>query len=197
MNTVFRNRNFYFMVFIDAVLVATAYMTAHVLRFEGHISPSGWMTIHKGLLYLVPFKLACFYFFGLYRGMWRYTSIADLKNIFLAVSVSSGVIVLFILYQYRFHGYSRSVYLIDWGLTFLLAGGIRVLIRILLGGYFRSARRVETSSHPLPVKRLLIIGAGNAAEKVLREINETPWSRFTPVGLLDDDRAKQIGRAHV
>ncbi|MDI6616268.1 MAG: nucleoside-diphosphate sugar epimerase/dehydratase, partial [Syntrophaceae bacterium] len=179
-----------------AVLVTAAYMTAHVLRFEGHISPSGWMTIHKGLVYLVPFKLVCFYFFGLYRGMWRYTSIADLKNIFLAVSVSSGVIVLFILYQYRFHGYSRSVYLIDWGLTFLLAGGIRVFIRIMLGGYFRSARRMESSPRSLPVKKLLIIGAGNAAEKVLREINETPWSRFTPVGLLDDDRAKRGKAIH-
>ena len=196
MRTVFRNRNFYFMVFIDAVLITAAYMTAHWLRFEGHISPSDWIKIQKALLYLVPFKLACFYFFGLYRGMWRYTSISDLKNIFIAVSVSSGVIVFFILYQYRFHGYSRSVYLIDWVLTLLLAGGIRVFIRIMLGGYFRFSRRMEPSPHPLPVKRLLIIGAGNAAEKVLREINETPWSRFTPVGLLDDDRAKRGKAIH-
>jgi FlaA1/EpsC-like NDP-sugar epimerase len=196
MKTVLRNRNFYLMLLMDAVLVAAAYVGAHWLRFEGNISPFDWVRIQKDFLYLIPFKLACFYVLGLYRGMWRYTSISDLKNIFMAVSVSSGVIVLFILYQYRFYDYSRSVYLIDWGLTFLLVGGVRVFIRILLGGYFRSSRRLEFSSRPLPVKRLLIIGAGDAAEKVLREINETPWSRFIPVGLLDDDRAKRGKAIH-
>lgn len=196
MRTVIRNRNFYLMLLIDAALVATAYMMAYWLRFEGNISPSDWIRIQHALPYLVPFKLACFFGFGLYQGMWRYTSIADLKNIFKAVSVSSIVIVLFILYQYQFQGHSRSVYLIDWGLTFMLTGGIRLIIRVVLGSPSFSFWRRELPSGDSPVKKLLIIGAGNAAEKVLREIKETSWSRFRPVGLLDDDRNKQGKAIH-
>jgi len=196
MRTVIRNRNFYLMLLMDAALVTAAYIMAHWLRFEGNISLSDWVKIRHALPYLVPFKLACFFAFGLYRGMWRYTSISDLKNILKAVSLSSGVIVLFILYQYRFQGYSRSVYLIDGGLTFMLTAGIRLLIRILMGSSLPSFLRSEKRSDDLPVKRLLIIGAGDAAEKVLREINETPWSRFRPVGLLDDDRTKRGKTIH-
>ncbi|TFG90101.1 MAG: polysaccharide biosynthesis protein, partial [Syntrophobacterales bacterium] len=159
-------------------------------------SPTDWVKIEKALPYLVAFKLACFFALGLYRGMWRYTSIADLKNMLIAASVSSGVIVLFILYQYRFQGYSRSVYLIDWGLTLMFIGGIRLIIRILLGSPPLSFRRQKPPSGDAPAKRLLIVGAGNAAEKVLREINETPWSKFRPVGLLDDDRRKRGKTIH-
>ena len=196
MKAVIRNKNFYLMLLIDAALVAAAYLLAHWLRFEGNISPSDWAKIRHALSYLIPFKLVCFFGFGLYRGMWRYTSIADLKNIFIAVSFSSVTIVLFILYQYQFQGFSRSVYLIDWGLTFMLTGGIRLIIRILLGRPSISFWRRALPPSNLPVKKLLIIGAGNAAEKVLREINETSWSRFRPVGLLDDDRNKQGKAIH-
>ena len=196
MSTIIRNRNFYLMLLLDAALVAAAYIAAHELRFEGDISAADWARIRLALPWLVPFKLACFFVLGLYRGMWRYTSIADLKNIFKAVSLSSGVMVLFILYQYRFQGYSRSVYLIDWGLTFMLTGGIRLFIRVLLGSALVSFGRQEPPPGDVPVKRLLILGAGSAAEKVLREINETPWSRFRPVGLLDDDRRKRGKTIH-
>jgi len=191
-----RNRNFYLMLLIDAVLVMASYIIAYWLRFEGTLSLSDWFRIKILLPYIVPCKLVCFFAFGLYRGMWRYTSISDLKNIFKAASISSMVIVLFILYQYGFQGFSRSVYLIDWGLTFMFTGGVRLLIRVLLGSSHMPFRGQGSSPSDMPVKKLLIIGAGNAGEKVLREINETSWSRFRPVGLLDDDRNKQGKAIH-
>ncbi|MBN2568700.1 MAG: polysaccharide biosynthesis protein [Deltaproteobacteria bacterium] len=196
MKAVVRSRNFYLMLLIDAIFVMVAYMTAYWLRFEGSISPTDWAKIQHALPYLVPFKLACFYAFGLYRGMWRYTSISDVKNIFKAASLSSGAIVLFILYQYRFLGYSRSVYLIDWGLTFMLTSGVRFFLRILLGSPLLSFWRRAPHLSDLPIKKLLIIGAGDAGEKVLREIKETPWSRFRPVGFLDDDQEKHGKEIH-
>jgi len=184
------------MLLIDAVFLTAAYIGAYWLRFDGSITPPDWFRIKILLPYIVLFKLACFFAFGLYRGMWRYTSISDLKNIFKAASLSSGIIVLFILYKYGFQGFPRSVYLIDWGLTFMFTGGARLLIRILLGSPHMPFRGRNFLPSDLPVKKLLIIGAGNAGEKVLREISETPWSRFRPVGLLDDDRRKQGKAIH-
>jgi len=198
MKTLLRNKNFYLMLLADAVLVAAAYIIAHWLRFEGSISLSGWAKIRHALPYLVPLKLVCFFAFGLYRGMWRYTSISDLKNILKAVSLSSAVIVLFILYQYRFEGYSRSVYVIDWGLTFMFVSGFRVLIRILSGSQIVSSltRTRKGPRGDLPLKKLLIIGAGDSGEKVLREIYETQWHRFSPAGFLDDDPRKSGQTIH-
>ena len=197
MRNIIRSKNTYLMLFMDAIFVTAAYIMAHWLRFEGSISPSDWVKMRHALPYLVPLKLACFFAFGLYRGMWRYTSISDLRNILRGVTLSSAVIVLFILYQYRFEGYSRSLYLIDWGLTFLFASGIRVFIRMVSGNTLFSSLAQKSHRGDLPpVRKLLIVGAGDAGEKVLREIYETQSHKFIPVGFLDDDSRKRGKTIH-
>jgi len=192
MKNVIRNKNFYARLLLDAVLVTMAYFSAYLLRFEGQPPLNHWAQFKSTLPFLIPFKLICFFIFGLYRGMWRYTSLVDLRNIFNASSLSSIIIVLSILFLYRFHGYSRSVFVIDWVFTLLFIGGIRVAIRIFLGD--RSPLLWTLSSRKSPStkkKRLMIIGAGNSGEKILREIRETPSIKLEPVGLLDDDLSKQ------
>lgn len=188
------NRNFYLMLLLDTILVTSAYILAHLLRFDGHISQAQWMTIKNVLPYLVPFKLLCFFLFGLYRGMWRYTSLVDLKNILKATGISSIFIILAIFYLFRLQGYPRSVYIVDWGLTFLLVSGSRVFVRMFLE---RPLRPFKILTHlENPSVKLLIIGAGDAGEKVVREILESPWSKFMPVGFLDDDTAKRGKSIH-
>ena len=195
MTNILRNKNFYLIFFMDAVLVTAAYCLSYVLRFDGSISASQWITIRETLPYIISFKLICFSLFGLYRGIWRYTSLADIKNVFIAASVSSAIIIAAILYIYHFQNFSRSVFAIDWMLTFMFVGGLRTVVRLIF------------SYHPLhqwhaghqenqPMKKLLIIGAGDAGEKVLREIQETSWSKYAPVGFLDDDRGKQGKTIH-
>jgi len=180
------------MLLLDAVLVTMAYFSAYLLRFEGQLPLNHWAQIKITLPFLIPFKLICFFIFGLYRGMWRYTSLVDLKNVVIATSVSSAVIVLTILSLYRFHGYSRSVFVIDWGLTLFLIGGIRVAIRILIADRYSTLWTLRPSKYPSTKKKsLLIIGAGDSGEKILREIRETPSIKFEPVGLLDDNLSKQ------
>jgi FlaA1/EpsC-like NDP-sugar epimerase len=155
---------------------------------------------------LLPFvliiKISCFYFFDLYRGMWRYTSISDLLNIIKASCVSSLVIVCLILFSHsRFIGFPRSVFIIDWCFTILLISGYRVCIRL----YFEQNSGDKTLSIPTrqvltmffkkmaETKRLLIIGAGNGGEKIYREIHNNANLQFTVIGFLDDDLAK-VGR---
>jgi len=195
MTSILRSRNFYFILFLDAVLIAMAYIFSYWLRFDGAIPLNRWANIKDTFLYVIPVKLVCFYLFGLYKGVWRYTSLIDLRNVFLGVSCSSAVIVMVILFLYRFEGFSRSVYVIDWGLTLFVIGGVRIAIRLYFSGGILPFR--ENLNHKKnPFKRLLIIGAGDSGEKVLREIKEMPWLNIHPVGFLDDDPDKQGKTIH-
>ena len=106
-------------------------------------------------------------------------------NISRAVSLSSVVIVLFLLGIWRFENYSRAVFFIDWLLTLVLISGIRLLFRVLrdtLPGIQRNSG-----------KRVLIVGAGDAGEMLVREMQNNLRLGFQPVGFVDDNRGK-VGR---
>jgi FlaA1/EpsC-like NDP-sugar epimerase len=191
------------MLFFDACLVIASYLLAYLLRFEGEIPTQEWASLRSTIPYIVFFKLIIFYFFGLYKGMWRYTSLFDLFNVVKATLTSSTLIILAILFIHRFEGFPRSIFIIDGFLTFVFIGGFRVSVRVLLSeqdkGFrplrqvlqFRSERKLAK-----PMRRLLIIGAGDAAEKIVREIRENPRLQYEVVGFLDDDLGKKGMRIH-
>lgn len=195
MKDIIRNRNFYFMLFADAVLVTLAYGLAYLVRFEGNIPLQNLAHLKAGLPFVVPLKLVCFFIFGLYRGMWRYTSLADIRNLLKATASSSIIIILTILLLYHFQNYSRSVYIIDFVFTFLLVGGVRAAIRMFFAGDYSFPRVFKRGRNP-STRRLLIIGAGGAGEKVLREIVERSLIDIEPVGFIDDDPVKRGKTIH-
>jgi FlaA1/EpsC-like NDP-sugar epimerase len=82
MRRLIRPTNTYLMLFFDGLCVTASYLLAYLLRFEGEIPLKWWEVIKSTLPYILPFKLVFFYFFGLYKGMWRYTSLFDLFNVF-------------------------------------------------------------------------------------------------------------------
>jgi len=200
MRNILHSKTFYIMISLDAGLVAVGYLLAYFLRFEGNIPYGDFSYIKSSLSYILPFKLIIFLSFGLYRGLWRYTSLFDLFNLLKAATVSSGGIILFILFANRFQGYPRSVFMIDWILTIILIGGLRVSIRLLFSekGDLRSLLRNPFSHGKVakPKKRLLIIGAGDTGEKMLREIRDNPRLNYEVVGFLDDDRKKKGMKIH-
>jgi len=117
----------------------------------------------------------------------------DLKNIIYALLTSSMIIISFLLYKYRI-GFPRSVYIIDAVLTLFFVGGIRIAIRLLLSNNvssFVTFRRMIPSA-----KKLMIIGAGGAGEKVLREIDDNSRLKYNPIGFLDDKKDKQGKAIH-
>jgi len=196
-----RDRNFYLMPFLDACLVVASYLLAYLLRFEGKIPLREWEAMKSAIPYILPFKLLIFMFFGLYRGMWRYTSLVDLFNVLKATMASSVLIILVILFVYRFEGFPRSVFIIDGVLTFIFVAGLRVGIRLLLaekGGFrfFLQFYPLSQRNGARPKKRLLIIGAGDAGEKIVREIRGNLRLDYEVVGFLDDDPNKEGLRIH-
>ena len=197
----FFNKNFLIIFVADLLLLTAALYTALLIRFEFSIPAYFMASFLQMLPYALLTKVACFYFFDLYRGMWRYTSISDLLNIFKATTASSLLIVAFIAFKTRFIGYSRSVLLIDWFLTILFIAGLRLVVRLFFESYSsdESGQRTRPSLVGMlsrkrkNAKKLLIIGAGDCGEKIFREIQNNTSLPYQTVGFLDDNRNK-IGR---
>lgn len=181
---------------MDCLLLAAAHILAYWLRFGGHIDGNEWKNIRLILPYLLPFKLLIFSMLGLYRGMWRYTGINDLLNIIKAVALTTLIAIGTLGMIYRFEGLSRSVFLIDGLFTLVFIGGLRLSMRIYYqrtGGDFFALGRADTR----PIKRrLLIIGAGDAAEKMVREILDNRNLPYQVIGFLDDKLGKIGNRIH-
>jgi len=194
-------KNFLIVFLADVLLLAAAFIGAHLIRFEFSIPMYFVQSLKQMLPWILLAKLSCFYFFGLYRGMWRYTSIADLLNVIKATIVSTLFILAFILFKSGFIGYSRSVFLIDWFLTILFVAGFRLCVRLF---FERFSKEQPSPSNFLSIfrilskrkkdrKNLIIIGAGNCGENIFREIHNNTTLRYNIVGFLDDSKNK-IGR---
>ncbi|MGA1869194.1 MAG: polysaccharide biosynthesis protein [bacterium] len=126
--------------------------------------------------------------------MYRYTSIADLLSIIKASLVSSAGVVLVLLAIQRFEGFSRSVYFIDTMLTVCFIGGFRLSTRLVISKTKEFAQKKDMKN--IPKKNLIIIGAGDAGEKILREIKENANLNYNVLGFLDDDKKKHNKYIH-
>jgi len=171
-----------FEVFLDAFLITLAYYSSFAIMrmFEYE---ANWTLFLKTLPLLILIKIGAFLAVGVYRGLWRYTSIGDLITITKGVLLGSGLSILAILLLYRFQNFSRTVFILD-GILLLLA---------VVGS--RMAFRVIRQMLPLPVsgdgRKVLIYGAGDGGEMVLRELNNNPEWNYQPVGFIDDDPLKK------
>lgn len=190
-----KNPKLYLVLLGDAALFALAHVTSYLFRFEFSLTPDRLQQIRDVLIWLVPLKLAVFFAFGLYRGMWRYTSVRDFWLIMQATVVSSLLATFIMIYLNRFEGYSRAVFIIDGILTFLLVGGLRMVIRSYFAIYSGS-RNDPNSLIKTHFKNVLIIGAGDAGEKILREIKENYQLHYKVIGFIDDDPVKKGKSIH-
>jgi FlaA1/EpsC-like NDP-sugar epimerase len=188
----FKNPNFYFILLTDLGLFLLAHIGAYALRFEFQIA-GRLENIFALLPYLLVIKVVTFYGYGLYQGMWRYTGLSDMWRLVQAVGASSLILVFLVLSLNRFSGFSRGVFILDGVLTFVLVGGMRVGIRTLY--QYRFAGKDE-NGHRVPVFRksgisTLIIGAGDAGEKTLREIMDNHRMNYRVKGFVDDKPEKK------
>jgi UDP-GlcNAc:undecaprenyl-phosphate GlcNAc-1-phosphate transferase len=172
-----------FEVLLDVGLIVLAYWAAYAIKFEPFSNSPAWKLFLRTLPVLVVVRLAAFLVFGVYRGMWRYTSIDDLMAFAKAVAAGSIVSVLIILFKFRFEGFSRAVFVIDALVMLMLLAGSRMAFRLF--------RQVLPSTNGGTGRRVLIYGAGDAGELLLRELmNNREW-RYAPVGFMDDDPKKK------
>ncbi|HQI73954.1 MAG TPA: nucleoside-diphosphate sugar epimerase/dehydratase [Smithella sp.] len=189
-NPQFKNPKFYMMILIDIASFIIALCLSYWLRFEFSFTNIDVVHPFRLLPWIIPLKFVIFYVLGLYKGMWRYTSLKDFWLLVQACFLSTGMVVMIILVVDRFEGYSRAVFIMDGFLTLFFTGGSRLAIRSF---YALRANQMTTDyfSPDAPVKKILIIGAGDAGEKMLREIRDNYRLNYDVVGFVDDDPAKQ------
>ena len=171
-----------FEVLLDLILILLAYWGAYAVKFGALSASAAWKLFLRTLPVLVFVKMAAFLVMGVYRGIWRYTSLDDLIVFAKAVVLSSVLSVLVLVFAFRFEGFSRTVFLIDAVLMFMFLAGSRMAFRL-----FRQVIPVARSGEG---RRVLIYGAGDGGELLLRELLNNRALKYSPVGFLDDDPAK-------
>ncbi len=199
------NKNFYLVLLADILLITASFYAAHLIRLDLSLSAEQRDLFLMALPLIIVVKLGVFYFFDLYHGMWRYTSIADLVNIIKAAFASTLLIIFILLLTNRFMGYSRSVFIIDLLLTIILISGFRVAVRFYFEGVSEGQATGEIAMNLLGKmitktskgqKKLLIIGAGDCGEKMFREIRDNGQLHYKVVGFLDDNPVKVGKKIH-
>jgi len=185
-----RKRKAFFMV-VDIIIVAFSMYLAFELRFVGPIFATFSKSLGVVILLAIAVKLPIFYKYRLYDMSWRFVSVYDLLAVLKAVTLGSIVFAtaLFVLKTIPvFAGFPRSIFLMDYFITLIGIGGFRSTKRILLQGF----RRITFSNRA----RVLIIGAGNEGEKIVRDMLRIKDSAYFPVGFVDDDPTKKHTRIH-
>src|SRR5215813_3494794 len=161
------------------VLVVVASYAAFLLRFDGLI-PANYLDVYwQALPWLIVIRMVTFAPFKLYEGLWRYSGVWDLRNIIIGVVASAGLFYQFTLWRLPPPAYPRSILIMDSIMLIMTMGGARLGRRLV-----HELSRSERS------KRVLVIGAGDAAERVVRDMRANPDSPYEPIGFVDDNQTK-------
>lgn len=183
----------------DLFLIIASVLGSFVLRLNlGPLLVDHFLraTIMLGLALVI--KPVVYYAFGLYRRLWVYASVQELKLIAIAVTLASIFIsiIITILQAFQvFPGFSRSVLFIDWILSLIAVGGLRFAARIIL------ENQSSTTTENRRTRRVLIVGAGDAGVLAVRELQKTSRTSsdgtvLVPVCFIDDDPVKQRQEIH-
>ena len=174
----------------DAGLIALAWWLAWNLRFESRPVYYDRYLDWELILLVVGIKLPVFALSGFYNRWWRYVSTRDMWAAFRGVVLASvAVFLVFTLFDVHRVAVPRGVWFIDLLLCLALVSGSRLLARTLI-------------ERPLPGrivtrgKEVIVVGAGDAGQLVVKEMQRNPALGYTPIGLLDDDPRKRNLRLH-
>jgi FlaA1/EpsC-like NDP-sugar epimerase len=175
----------------DLAIVVIAWFFAFRLRFDTNMPVYYEQYVGWELLALVgALKLSVFALFGFYNRWWRYVSTRDMWGAARGVLAASLVTYLvFSFFDVHAAAVPRTVWVIDALLTLALVAGSRMLARTII-------ERPQSRSIVARGKEVIVVGAGDAAQLMLKEMLRTPALGYTPIGLVDDDPRKKNLRLH-
>ena len=167
----------------DLAATAIAWTLAFWLRFNLDIPGEFAEVMVTRLPWVLGIHAAAFWALGLYRGLWRFASLPDLRRILAAVGIAALATPAILAFARLGFSVPRSVFLLSPLLLVLIMGGSRLAYRAWKEGHFAS---LVAKPQATPV---LVLGAGAAAAGLLKDLAAHPAWRV--VGLLDDDARKQ------
>ncbi|MGH9944460.1 MAG: hypothetical protein ACRD9R_19095, partial [Pyrinomonadaceae bacterium] len=177
-----------FEVLLDVALIVLSYYSAYTLMFGSVMENGAWLLMIRIIPVLVCVKLFALLTAGVYRGLWRYVSLDGLVDFAKGVVLGSIGSVVALVLAFRFEGLSRAVFILDAILLFMMLTGSRLA--------FRMFRRLLPQSSVRDGRRVLIYGAGDAGELLLREVLNNRALRLKPIGFVDDDPHKKGKMIH-
>ncbi|MBF8984841.1 polysaccharide biosynthesis protein [Lutibacter sp. B2] len=176
--------------FVDSLAVNVAFVLAFALRFEGDFihgaqSANYFELYLQNIVTLTIIKIIIFYYFGMYNSLWKYASIEEFIQVITTsfVATAATLSYTFIMQQHL----PRSIYILTFILDIILIGGIRFS--------YRAARRIRNNGvgSNKNLKRVMIVGAGQAGAMVIQELKNHEELNSMPVAVIDDNDTK-IGR---
>ncbi len=190
----FRNPRVLMAFVYDMLMAAIAFWGALYLRFDSfNISLTENLSFNRFFFVAMFIYGASFILNGLYKGVWRFSSMYDLIRVVQASAIAVSVSLVACFFMTRLEGVPRSMFLIQFILLVLGLGGGRFVYRFLKD---QTALRERLGGADSEIKNVLIIGAGRAGEKLVRDINSTPALKLKVVGILDDDKFKKNTLIH-
>ncbi len=169
------------LVILDFALVAFSYYLAYRLRFNESEFVKFFTPFLQSLPAIIACKMLIFFILGVYRGIWGCMSTNDVFVYLKASSLATILSVVVVTYIYRFEGFSKGVFVIDWLLTTSLLLGTRGSFR-----FFQDTLKRKTLCGP----GIFIYGAGRGGEILLREFLNNKRLGMKPLGFIDDDDLK-------
>src|SRR5450756_1516952 len=183
---------------IDILCVGVAFVVSFALRldapsvaFSAFLQRFAWF-----VLPLIAIRISSNLGFHLYQRMWRYASIEEMQAIVLAASTGSvafGLMLLALSFggpAWPAYGFPRSIVGIEWLLSTALVGGSRFSLRVIRARRWVAGRRLDPSDIS-SIKRVLMVGAGDAGAMVAKELQPRRALAMEPVGFLDAAPDKQ------
>ena len=171
------------LILADIIAILSGFIFACYIRKDFSI-PEIFLDKNFFLLLggIVVTKVISFQYFGLYKGMWRYTSILDLFNIVKANTIGSIIVVAAIGYFRGFQDIPRSIFIIDFILTFGFTSSTRLGIRIMFSHLLNpQPYKIDLS------KNVILLGAGTTGEFICKELMNDSKHHMDVVGFLDDN----------
>ncbi|MBU1356582.1 MAG: polysaccharide biosynthesis protein [Candidatus Edwardsbacteria bacterium] len=190
------------MLLADVLLLNLSLWLAFSLRFDWTIPQYYRAEYFRIALFITTLRVLLLFFSGIYRGVWRYIGVNDLVNIFKAVTLGTLLIAVssFLVRRVYFarvvmglewlDGYPLSVMVAEWLGDIIMIGGLRLGLRLF------NQYQSDVHSRNVERKRILIVGAGDAGEMVIRQMMAHPEYGYQPVGFIDDDPKKKGREIH-
>ena len=185
------NRHRVWQLLADGALIALAWWLAFWLRFD-HGVPNPYHRLFIDTIgVIVAIKLAVFITFGFYNRWWRYVSTRDMWGAARGVTAACIIADLVVYFAHPIKGFPlpRSIAVLDWLVLLAFVAGTRLIARSLI-------ERPGATSLVARGKKVIVVGAGDAAQMVIREMLKSPALGYTPIGLIDDDPRKKNLRLH-
>ncbi|MFI4943600.1 MAG: polysaccharide biosynthesis protein [Burkholderiales bacterium] len=185
------NRHRLWQLAADAALVAAAWWLAFQLRFDQGVPPYYEVLFERTILMVIGIKLAVFIALGFYNRWWRYVSTRDMWRVVLGAGLASIVAGLTVYFASPVQGIRlpRSIFVLDFLLTLALVAGARLAARTIF-------ERPSIGGLMARGKEVVIVGAGDAGQLVIRELQRNRALGYTPIGIVDDDARKRNLRVH-